>query len=94
MLGFPAGFKPNVNLAHFIGNYALELILAWRHFASLLIVLHKPIIIGTSLFGSLGFSVFLAILHDILFVYSAYIFFMYSVFANIHRQLLNLARTL
>ena len=93
-LGFPAGFKPNINLAHFIGNYALELIITWRVIWGNIVLFHKHIVIATSFFSLLGFSVFLAVLHDILFLYSLYIIFMYSVFAKCHNVLLDMAKTL
>ena len=94
MLGFPAGFKPNINLAHFLGNYSLELIVAWKYVITSLVHIQKPIAIFTSFCGLLGFSVFLAALHDILFISSTYILFMYSVFAKFHYEILNMAKTL
>jgi len=30
LLGFPAGFKPNLNLAHFMGNCVIEMIWGWN----------------------------------------------------------------
>jgi hypothetical protein len=31
LLGFPAGFKPNLNVALFFGAFILQLITCWYH---------------------------------------------------------------
>jgi len=94
MLGFPAGFKPNANLAHFVGSYALSLVSGFSFFTKALDPFKLPILFSGTAFGCLGFSVMLAALHDLLFIFSGFIFFMYSVFARCYMHTLQMAFTL
>ena len=68
LLGYPAGFKPNVNLAHFFGNVVLELIYMWNHVTSALTSVRATIVIYLSLVGLLGFSVQIAAANDFIFL--------------------------
>jgi len=36
LLGYPAGFKPNKNFAHFLGNFVLIMINKWNEVTSAL----------------------------------------------------------
>ena len=94
VLGFPAGFKPNPNLAHFVGSYALSLVSGFRFFTKALEPFKLVILFSGTTFGCLGLSVMLAALHDLLFIFSGFIFFMYSVFARCYMHTLEMAFTL
>ena len=68
LLGYPAGFKPNMNLAHFFGVVVLELINLWNHVTSTLTYLRTSILFYLSLVGILGFSVQTAAANDFIFL--------------------------
>ena len=57
LFGNPAGFKPNINLSHFLGNFVLELIFVWNHVTSALTKVKLLIVFYISSVGVLGFSV-------------------------------------
>lgn len=57
LLGSPAGFKPNLNLNHFLGNLVLSLIYVWNHVTSALTRSRIILLYGSSVFGVLGLSV-------------------------------------
>jgi phosphatidylinositol N-acetylglucosaminyltransferase subunit Q len=94
LFGNPAGFKPNINLSHFLGNFVLELIFVWNHVTSALTKVKLLIVFYISSVGVLGFSVQLAATNDILFFCSFGLFCVYTVFAFIYSYTLNLLSTL
>ena len=57
LLGYPAGFKPNLDLAHFFGNAILQLISVWNVVTSQLTQIKTYIILYLSLVGVLGLSI-------------------------------------
>lgn len=56
LLGNPAGFKPNANLAHFLGNFVLSLIRTWDHVTSALTNARSFIVLYIASVGWLGAS--------------------------------------
>ena len=57
LLGRPAGFKPNVNLSHFLGNMVLQLIDVWDQVTSALTKGRVLIVYAVGLQGIFGLSV-------------------------------------
>lgn len=94
LFGNPAGFKPNINLAHFLGNFVLELICLWNHVTCALTEIKPLIVFYIASVGILGFSVQMAATNDILFFCSFGLFCVYSVFAFIYNHTLKMLSTL
>ena len=57
MLGFPAGFKPNMNLAHFIGCSVLELISLVKKLNIKIVHIRYFLTINVAAMGTLGYTV-------------------------------------
>ena len=94
LLGFPAGFKPNLDLAHFFGNSILQLISVWNVVTSQLTQIRTYIIFYLSLVGVLGFSVQIATANDLIFLLSSWLMGVYTVFALMYRHMLQMMRTM
>jgi phosphatidylinositol glycan class Q protein len=94
LFGNPAGFKPNINLSHFLGNFVLELIFVWNQITSALTKMKMLIVFYIGSVGVLGFSVQMAATNDILFFCSFGLFCVYSVFALLYNKTLQMLSTL
>ena len=94
LLGYPAGFKPNLNLAHFLGNIVLELINIWNYLTTFMTEIRYGIISYVSLVGLFGFSVQIAAINDFIFLCSGCLLLIYSGFAFLYRNTLKMIRTL
>jgi hypothetical protein len=73
LLGNPAGFKPNKNFAHFLGNFVLSMIRTWNTVTSALTNARQFIIFYFSIVGWLGASIQAAALHDLLILCSSWL---------------------
>ena len=94
LFGNPAGFKPNINLSHFLGNFVLEIISVWNQLTSALTEMKFLIAFYIATCGVLGFSVQMAASNDILFFCSFGLFCVYSVFAWLYCMTLQMLSTL
>jgi hypothetical protein len=93
LLGNPAGFKPNANLAHFIGNFVLSLIGTWNYVTSALTNAKQIISIYIATVGWLGASLQAAALHDLLIVLSFWLLGVYTIFSSIYWYVLSMMST-
>ena len=57
LLGYPAGFKPTKNFAHFLGNFVLIMINKWNEVTSALTQARQFIVFFIAMVGWLGASV-------------------------------------
>ena len=94
LLGQPAGFKPNLSLAHFFGNVVLEFVSVWEHITSALTLIRTYIIIYLSFVGVFGTSCTLAAGNDAVFFFSFMLLIMYSSFALMYSRSLKMLRML
>ena len=94
LMGLPAGFKPNPNLDNFLGNLMLDIISLWNIITSELTEIEPILLSYLAVCGSLGISTQLALCHDVLFICSAHIFILYTVFAIVYKYILNMMGTL
>jgi len=92
--GLPGGFKPNPNLAEFIGNAILDLIYIWNYMTTAFIQIQRVIITNLAFFGVIGSTIQVALIHDVLFVCSSHIFILYTAVAWIYNYILKMLRTL
>lgn len=93
LLGYPAGFKPNKCLAHFIGHILLALINYWNTITSALNMVRHFIVFSVALAGWLGASIQVAALHDLLFLCSFWILLLYTVFTKVYSYILQMLKT-
>lgn len=93
-MGLPGGFKPNPNLAEFIGNAILDLILIWNYLSTAFIQIQTIIITNLAFSGLIGSTIQVALIHDVLFVCSTHIFILYTAVAWIYNYILKMLRTL
>lgn len=56
-MGLPGGFKPNPNLAEFIGNAILDLIYIWNYMTTAFIQIQYFIITNLAFFGVIGSTI-------------------------------------
>lgn len=94
MIGNPAGFKPNANLAQFLGNFVLSLIGVWNHVTSALTQAREFIVFLVAGVGVFGLSVQAAFLHDLLFVCSFWLLGVYTFFTTTYWYILSMLSTL
>lgn len=94
LMGLPGGFKPNPNLAAFIGNAILDLIYIWNYATTAFIQLQRYILTKLACFGVIGSTIQVALVHDVLFVCSSHIFVLYTVVAWIYNYILRMLGTL
>ena len=85
-MGHPAGFKPNIPIAHFLGKAALDLIEAWNYITAPLTPLKAFVGYLVAFCGLCGFTVQISLLNDLLFFFSSWLFAEYSIFALIYKQ--------
>lgn len=93
LLGNPAGFKPNANLAHFLGNFVLSMIRAWNTVTSALTKARQFIVFYIATVGWLGASLQAAALHDLLFLCSFWLLCVYTLFTTIYWYILSMLST-
>lgn len=93
-MGLPGGFKPNPNLAAFIGNAILDLIYIWNYGTTAFIQVQTFILTKLAFFGVIGSTIQVALVHDVLFVCSSHIFVLYTVVAWIYNYILKMLGTL
>ena len=93
-MGLPGGFKPNPNLAEFIGCAILDLIYIWNYMTTAFIQIQTLIIRSLAFSGIIGCSIQIALIHDVLFVCSSHIFVLYTVVAWTYNYILKMLRTL
>jgi hypothetical protein len=55
-MGLPAGFKPNHNLAMFLGNLILDLVKLWNYITTWLTPVESYVLRYLSMVGVMGFS--------------------------------------
>lgn len=94
LMGLPGGFKPNPNLAEFIGYAIMDLIYIWNYGTTAFIQMQTFIITNLAFFGIIGSTIQVALIHDVLFVCSSHIFVLYTVVAWIYNYILKMLRTL
>lgn len=94
LLGHPAGFKPNKQMAYFIGHVIKYLIEQWENMSDYLNASKPLIIIYLSVVGSLGASLQAAALHDLLFLCQVWILGLYSFIAGSYWYTISLLSTL
>lgn len=94
LLGSPAGFKPNANLAHFLGNFVLSLIRTWDHVTSALTNARSFIVLYIASVGWLGASLQAAALHDLLIMSQLWLVCVYTIFTSFYCLGLNMIGTL
>lgn len=94
MMELPGGFKPNPNLAQFIGHFILDLIYIWNYATTAFNLIQWYIITNLAYLGIIGSTFLLAVTHDVLFVCSSHIFFLYSLVANIYNFILRFLQTM
>lgn len=94
LIGNPAGFKPNSNLAQFLGSFVLSLISVWNHVTSALTQARELIVFLVAGVGVFGLSVQAAFLHDLLFLCSFWLLWVYSLFAAVYWYILSMLSTL
>lgn len=93
-MNLPAGFKPNPNLDNFLGNLMLDVVSVWNYVTTELTGVELNIARCFGLFGILGVSFQLALVHDYLFFASAHIFIVYTAFSAFYKIMLQMASTL
>ena len=93
-MGLPGGFKPNPNLAEFIGNAILDLIYIWNYMSTAFIQIQNLIITNLAFSGIIGSTIQVALIHDVLFVCSSHIFILYTGIAWIYNYILKMMGTL
>lgn len=93
-MGLPGGFKPNPNLAEFIGCAILDLIYIWNYMTTAFIQIQNLIIRNLSFFGLIGSTIQVALIHDVLFLCSSHVFILYTAVAWIYNYILKMLRTL
>jgi phosphatidylinositol glycan class Q protein len=94
LMGLPGGFKPNPNLAEFIGNAILDLIYIWNYISTAFIQIQNLIITNLAFSGIIGSTIQVALIHDVLFVCSSHIFILYTGIAWIYNYILKMMGTL
>jgi phosphatidylinositol N-acetylglucosaminyltransferase subunit Q len=93
-MGLPGGFKPNPNLAEFIGYAILDLIYIWNYMTTAFIQSQTYITHYLAFTGMIGSTIQVALIHDVLFLCSSHIFVLYSAIAWIYNYILMMLRTL
>ena len=93
-MNLPAGFKPNPNLDNFLGNLVLDIISVWNYVTTELTVIELSLTRYFGLFGLLGISFQLAMVHDYLFLTSIHIFLIYTCFSAFYKMILQMTATL
>jgi phosphatidylinositol glycan class Q protein len=93
-MNLPAGFKPNPNLDNFIGNLVLDIINVWNYVTTELTVIEVSLARYFGLFGLLGLSFQLSMIHDYLFLTSVHIFTLYTCFCAFYKLILQMTSTL
>ena len=93
LLGNPAGFKPNSNLSHFLGNFVLSMIRMWNTVTSALTKARQFIVFYLAAVGWLGGSLQAAALHDLLIFCSFWLLCVYSIFQTIYWYVLSMLST-
>eukprot|EP00033_Pygsuia_biforma_P005482 GCRY01006051.1.p1 GENE.GCRY01006051.1~~GCRY01006051.1.p1 ORF type:complete len:670 (-),score=162.87 GCRY01006051.1:67-2076(-) len=89
LMGWPAGFKLNENLAVFLGNVFLTAIHFWGYICQPLLNCTPYLLTTIALSGVLGVSVLVALLDDLFSVFCMHIYFLYQVAAFLYRSKLN-----
>ena len=93
-MGLPGGFKPNPNLAEFIGNAIIDLIYIWNFMTTKFIQTQTLIIKSLAYLGLIGSTIQVALFHDTLLYCSSHILVLYTVVAWIYNYILKFLRTL
>lgn len=95
LMSFPAGFKLNQNLTTVMGNFTLAALKFWcdltsQHFSDLN---HNMIFLIKFVSITCGMSVSIALIWDILNIYSFLLFFIYTIMAKLYNLNLKAIKT-
>lgn len=94
LMGFPAGYKPNLHLDLFLGELIKVFIFLWNDITTWLNHVEYYIVVVVSFFGLMGFSLQLALMNDIFVIASFHILSLYSVFAYAYKNSLSILGTM
>ena len=94
LMGNPGSFKPNPNLAEFIGNIILDLIGIWNYMTTAFIQMQRYTITNFAFSGVIGSTIQVSLIHDVLLYCSSHILVLYTAIAWVYNYILKMMQTL